>query len=71
MDKNYTEELAQLEILETETKNRRLQILVYPSIYKALKILAEKYNTSINNIINAVIENIIDKAKAKVNQNNG
>lgn len=67
MDKNYTELLAQLEIAETETKNRRLQILVYPSIYKGLKILAEKYNTSINNIINSVIENIIDKAKAKVN----
>lgn len=70
MDK-FDSLLAQLEIAETEHKTRRLQILVYPSIYKAMQILAEKHQISINNLINIVFDNLIDKAKARVNQNNG
>lgn len=70
MDK-FDSLLAKIEIEETEQKTRRLQLLVYPSIYKAMQILAKKHQVSINNLINIVFDNLIDKAKARVNQNNG
>lgn len=39
-----------------ETKSRRLQLLVYPSIYKALEKEAKKRKISVNELINRVLE---------------
>ena len=46
--------------LGTETKSRRLQLLVYPSIYKALEKEAKERRISVNSAINLVLKEFID-----------
>lgn len=40
------------ELNNTETKSRRVQLLIKPSIYEGLKEAAKKENTSVNNLVN-------------------
>lgn len=41
---------------DAETKSRRVQILLQPSVYEAVKQLAEDNNTSVNDIINTILK---------------
>lgn len=41
---------------DAETKSRRVQILLQPSVYEAVKQLAEDSNTSVNDIINTILK---------------
>lgn len=42
-----------------ETKNRRMQALVKPSLYNALKAIAERDGISVNEALNEAIEDYI------------
>ena len=44
-----------------ETKSKRLQMLIYPSIYKACKEEAERQGESVNEIINEILRNHFTK----------
>lgn len=39
-----------------ETKSRRLQLLLKPSIFKKLKQTADKKRTSVNDLVNSILE---------------
>lgn len=39
-----------------ETKSRRLQLLLKPSIFKKLKQTADKKHTSVNDLVNSILE---------------
>jgi len=39
-----------------ETKSRRLQLLLKPSTYGGLEQLAKSHSTSVNNVINLILE---------------
>lgn len=41
---------------DAETKSRRVQILLQPSVYEAVKQLAEDSNTSVNDTINTILK---------------
>lgn len=41
---------------ELETKSKQIHLLVKPSIYRAINELAEKKETSFNNLVNIVLE---------------
>lgn len=41
---------------DTETKSRRVQVLLQPSVYEAVKQLAEDSNTSVNDTINTILK---------------
>ena len=41
---------------DAETKSRRVQILLQPSVYEAVKQLAEDNNTSVNDTINTILK---------------
>ena len=41
---------------DAETKSRRVQILLQPSVYDAVKQLAEENNTSVNDTINTILK---------------
>lgn len=40
----------------TETKSKRMQILIKPSLYDKLRRIADAEGTSMNDIINSIIE---------------
>ena len=39
-----------------ETKSKQIHLLIKPSIYRAINELAEKKETSFNNLVNIVLE---------------
>lgn len=41
---------------DAETKSRRVQILLQPSVYEAVKQLAEDNNSSVNDTINTILK---------------
>lgn len=41
---------------DAETKSRRVQILLQPSVYEAVKQLAEDNKTSVNDTINTILK---------------
>ena len=43
-----------------ETRSRRLQLLMKPSLYTRLKEIADRSGLSVNELINAVLERAID-----------
>lgn len=45
---------------ERETRSKRVQILVKPSLYKKISAQAKASNTSVNNIINIILEEVLD-----------
>lgn len=44
-----------------ETKSKKLQLLVFPSVYNKLKDLAEREGTSVNNLINELMREYVDR----------
>lgn len=44
--------------LYIETKSKRLQLLIKPSTYDKLKTKAKNEGTSINDLVNRILENI-------------
>ncbi len=40
-----------------ETRSRRVQLLIQPSLHEKLKIEAKTYNVSVNELINSVLIN--------------
>lgn len=47
--------------ISKETKSRRLQLLIRPSVYQAIKDMAEQEETSINNLINSILMDAVRK----------
>lgn len=45
--------------LYIEKKNRRLQLLLQPSLYELIKDKAEKEGTSVNNFIHEILEKAV------------
>ena len=41
---------------ELETKSKQIHLLIKPSIYRAINELAERKETSFNNLVNIVLE---------------
>ena len=54
-------EAEQKPIEKTETKSKRLQLLVKPSILETLKQRAWEQHTSTNNLINQILEDYINQ----------
>lgn len=44
-----------------ETKSRRVQLLMQPSLYEKLKALAENQGMSVNNFIHQLLESAINE----------
>ncbi len=47
---------AIIPIKDTETKSKRIQVLLQPSVYDAVKQIANKHNTSVNDTINSLLK---------------
>lgn len=45
---------------ERETRSKRVQILITPSLYKKISAQAKQTGTSMNNIINVVLEEVLE-----------
>ncbi len=41
---------------DTETKSKRVQVLLQPSVYEAVKQIAITHNTSVNDTINSLLK---------------
>lgn len=48
-----------------ELKDKRFSLLVKPSLYNRLKDLAEEKGTSVNNVINVILESVLEAQKGK------
>lgn len=60
--------LTELGASKDETKSKRLQLLVTPSMYEALKKLSEGTGLSVNAIVNEALDEYLKgKADAKDN----
>lgn len=46
-------------LVPTETKSKRLQLLITPSLHRKLQDLAKAENTSVNELANRAIENYL------------
>lgn len=44
-----------------ETRNRRVQLLMTPSLYDRVKEVAVEYDTNVNDLINIILENVLRK----------
>ena len=49
-----------------ETKSKQIHLLIKPSIYRAINELAEKKETSFNNLVNIVLEMYAKKELKKL-----
>lgn len=47
--------------LYVETKSRRLQLLIQPSLYEKLKKKAQTEGTSVNNLVNSILCDAVGK----------
>lgn len=52
---------TQTAVVKKETKSKRLQLLVYPSIYEACKRKADSTGESVNEIINEILKDYFTK----------
>lgn len=50
---------------EEELKDKRFSLLIKPSLYNRLKDLAEEEGTSVNNVINVILESVLEAQKGK------
>lgn len=48
-----------------ELKDKRFSLLVKPSLYNRLKDLAAEQDTSVNNVINVILESVLEAQKGK------
>lgn len=48
-----------------ELKGKRFSLLIKPSLYNRLKDLAEEKGTSVNNVINVILESVLEAQKGK------
>ena len=48
-----------------ELKDKRFSLLIKPSLYNRLKDLAEEKGTSVNNVINVILESVLEAQKGK------
>ena len=48
-----------------EAKDKRFSLLIKPSLYNRLKDLAEEKGTSVNNVINVILESVLEAQKGK------
>jgi len=46
-----------------ETKSKRLQLLIQPSLHSKLKEMSEQKGTSLNELIHTILENFAKKSK--------
>ena len=44
---------------KVETKSRRLQLLIKPSVYDRVKQIAEQSDLSVNDLINQILEEVV------------
>lgn len=51
---------------DEETKSKRLNLLVKPSVYEQFKKVATMEQDSVNNLINNIMENVIEENKDKI-----
>ena len=49
----------------TETKSRRVQMLLKPSLYKELKKEADKERRSLNDYLNIILEDLVNEKRMK------
>ena len=49
--------------LYTETKSKRFQMLIQPSLYSKLKDMAEQKGSSLNDLIHTILEQAAKKSK--------
>ena len=57
--KRQEKELPPAPPVENETKSRRLQLLIKPSIHQAIKLEADARHTSVNDLINSILQDHI------------
>ena len=48
-----------------EAKDKRFSLLIKPSLYNRLKDLAAEQDTSVNNVINVILESVLEAQKGK------
>ena len=48
-----------------ELKDKRFSLLIKPSLYNRLKDLAAEQDTSVNNVINVILESVLEAQKGK------
>ena len=69
-EKIHQEERARIYAeMSRETKSKKLQLLIYPSLYRDIKALADKEGASVNNYINEVLRVHRDSMKDKAEAN--
>ena len=44
-----------------ETRSRRVQLLMKPSLYDLVKETADEYGTNVNELISTILENVLTK----------
>lgn len=57
----YVETALKIQARKEEYKSRRLQLLIKPSLHNKLKEIAELNQVSVNELINQVLQNFIEK----------
>ena len=60
---NVIEKLTALGADTPETRSRRIQVLLTPTMHDTLKALAEKTGVSVNGIINAALSEFISQGE--------
>ena len=50
---------------QRETKSKRVQLLVKPSVYQSISDLADAEGISVNELINIVLERIVENREVK------
>lgn len=53
-----------------ETKSKRLNLLLYPSLLESLKKIAAMQRTSVNDLINTVLDEYTEKEAAQIERYN-
>lgn len=51
---------------DDETKSKRLNLLVKPSVYEQFKKVATMKQDSVNNLINNIMENVVEENKEQI-----
>jgi len=52
--------------VDEETKTKRLNLLIKPSVYEQFKKVATMEQDSVNNLINNIMENVVEENKDKI-----
>lgn len=51
---------------DEETKSKRLNLLVKPSVYEQFKKVATMQQDSVNNLINNIMENVVEENQEQI-----